>query len=129
MNSKHFWLASVLVAASVLSSTTSRADEIITNAPTEGCTNCGSASKFHLGASIFHKESSCAGCEKHAWISWHPGQCLESIHVCIDSKIQSLIGCIHPPTCAGAKANQPIPPQYLYNPYVRSPRDYFMNDR
>jgi hypothetical protein len=127
MKSKHFWLASVLVAAAALSSTTARADEIITNGSGEGCTNCGTASKFHL--SIFHKESSCEACGGHAWLSWHPGQCIASAHACVDAMIQSLLDCFHKPTCAGAKANQPIPPQYLYNPYARSPRDYFMNDR
>lgn len=126
MKSKHVLFAAVLVAASALTVSPARADEIITNVGGEGCANCGGASKFHFGTSLLHHGSSCAGCGDHAWLNWHPGQAISSLHECASAKIHSLC---HPPTCAGAKANQPIPPQYLYNPYNRSPRDYFMSER
>ncbi|HEV8060220.1 MAG TPA: hypothetical protein VGP68_10120 [Gemmataceae bacterium] len=132
MKAKHFWLASVLVAASALSATAARAsDEIIPSVSGEGCTNCGSGSSYHIGANLhlFHWGSSCAACGDHAWFSWRPGQVVSTLQAEASAKIHAIGDCIHSPTCAGAKNAQPIQPQYMYNPYVRSPRDYFMNDR
>jgi hypothetical protein len=125
MKAKHFWLASVLVAASALATASARAsDEVIVNESSAGCTNCGAASGYHFGANlnIFHIDHA-------AWFTWRPGQVLCGLHAKVDAKIQSAIDCIHSPTCAGAKGNQPIQPQYMYNPYSRGPRDYFMSDR
>jgi hypothetical protein len=129
MKVKHLLFASVLVAASALTSASARADEVIVSGSGEGCTNCGGESKFHFGAGIFHRGSSCAGCGDYAWLNWHPGQGIQALHDSASAKIHAAIDCICNPTCKGAKANQPIPPQYLYNPYARSPRDYFMSER
>jgi hypothetical protein len=115
MKAKHFWLASVLVTVSAFSAASARAsDEVVAPVSGEGCTNCGTASGYHFG-------------DHAAWFTWRPGQVICCIHDKVDAKVQSLIDCIHKPTCAGAQ--QPIQPQYMYNPYTRSPRDYFMNDR
>ena len=128
MNAKHFWLASVLVTVSAFSAASARAsDGTVAPVSGEGCANCGSASTSHLN--VFHLGSGCATCGDHAsWFTWHPGQVICGIHDKLDAKVQSLIDCCKP-TCAGAKGQQPLQPQYMYNPYTRSPRDYFMNDR
>jgi hypothetical protein len=130
MKAKHFWLASVLVTVSAFSASARASDEVVAPVSVEGCTNCGTGSSSSLGAklNVFHLGSSCATCGDHAsWFTWRPGQVICGIHDKMDAKVQSLIDCIHKPTCAGAQ--QPIQPQYMYNPYTRSPRDYFMNDR
>jgi hypothetical protein len=133
MNAKHFWLASVLVTASAFSAASARAsDETIAPVSVEGCANCGTGSTSHIGASlnVFHLGGGCATCGDHgSWFTWRPGQVICGLHAKMDAKVQSLIDCVHAPTCAGAKGQQPIQPQYMYNPYTRSPRDYFMNDR
>ena len=105
-------LGSVLVAALALTSTSARAEEVIAKAPVGGCTNCGGDG------------SPCAGCgdpKPH----WHPGQAIANLHDCASAKIHSLADCFHHPK--PVYAPPPIPPQYMYNPYNRSPRDYFMS--
>jgi hypothetical protein len=131
MKAKHFWLASVLVALSAFS-TVHAADDVVIHATSESCPSCEGGSKFHFGGglSIFHRPSSCSACGDHAWINWRPGQYIGEIHDSASAKLHAL-GDFHfpAPTCAGAKNNQqPIMPQYIYNPYYRSPRDYFMSE-
>ena len=129
MHAKHLWLASVLVATLAISTTAVRAaDDVVIHATSESCPSCETGSKFHLG--IFHHKSSCAACGDHAWLNWHPGQKLGELHDCASAKLHALGDGLHfpAPTCAGAKAAQPIPPTYMYNPYYRSPRDYFMSE-
>ncbi len=132
MKAKHLWLASVLVATAAFSTTAARAaDDVVIHATSESCPSCGTAgSKFHFGGGLFHRPSSCSACGDHAWLNWHPGQVIGGIHESASAKIHSLCDGIHfpAPTCAGAKAAQPIPPAYMYNPYYRSPRDYFMSE-
>jgi hypothetical protein len=133
MKAKHLWLASVLVAITAFSTTAVRAaDDVVIHATSESCPSCGTGSKLHFGGGlgIFHRPSSCSACGDHAWLGWHPGQVIGGIHESASAKIHSLTAGIHipAPTCAGAKAAQPIPPAYMYNPYYRSPRDYFMSE-
>jgi hypothetical protein len=118
MKTKLPWLASVLLSAiAVTAASADWGDKSPVASP--GCSDCGSAGGC----------SDCGSGKK--LISWRPGQLISSAgdkaHECWDK----MTGWCHipPPTCKGARANQPIPPQFMYNPYVRSPRDYFMEDR
>jgi hypothetical protein len=133
MKARLFWLASVLVATSAFSTNVAcAADDVVIHATSESCPSCGTGSKlsFGNGLGIFHRKSSCSACGDHAWLNWHPGQVVGSLHASASAKLHSIKDSLHfpAPTCAGAKAAQPIPPAYMYNPYYRSPRDYFMSE-
>lgn len=116
------WLASVLLAMSAVSAKPAQADQPAAQpaaqpAPAlqpvpQGCSSCG--------------DGCCEG--KH---HWHPGAGIfslcEKFDACMDAlcaKSKSLC----PPCYYERKYGQPIQPQFMYNPYFRSPRDYFMED-
>jgi hypothetical protein len=113
------WFASVLLSAIAVSAASADWGDSRPAAAGPACNDCGSA-------------EGCAGCGSgHGLISWRPGQVMSSAcaktHECWNTMTS---WCHFPaPTCKGAKCNQPIQPQFMYNPYVRSPRDFFMEDR
>ena len=129
MKAKHLWLASVLVALSSMTTGSVRAaDDVVIHATSESCPSCEGGSKFKL----FHRPSSCSACGDHAGLSWHPGQLIGEAHDCASAKLHALADCFHWPAPSFPKdkaaAAQQNLPQYLYNPYYRSPRDYFMSE-